>query len=90
MVVSGGHHDPICVHVFIDNVSMEMELDTGSAVSIMSEDIFRLHFPHKVLEESSACLNTYSGELLTVQGIAYGKVSYKNQNVVLPIHNYCF
>ena len=29
---------------------MEMELDTGSAVSIMSEDIFRLHFPHSFNE----------------------------------------
>ena len=52
----------------------------------MSLQTFRLHFPFKVLEESSTPLRTYSGELLTVQGVVHVNVVYKKQNVVLPLH----
>ncbi|XP_019858509.1 PREDICTED: uncharacterized protein LOC109586746 [Amphimedon queenslandica] len=55
--VRTGHTDPIIVDVLMDNVSVKMELDTGSSVSIMSLETFRSHFPFKVLEESS--LNTF-------------------------------
>ena len=84
--VRTGRTNPIIVDVVIDDVSVKMELDTGSSVSIMSLETFRLHFPFKVLEESSTRLRTYSGELLTVQGIVHVNVVYKKQNVVLPLH----
>uniref|UniRef100_A0A1X7T9Y0 CCHC-type domain-containing protein n=1 Tax=Amphimedon queenslandica TaxID=400682 RepID=A0A1X7T9Y0_AMPQE len=84
--VRTGQSYPIIVDVFMDDVSVKMELDTGSSVSIMSLETFRSHFPFKVLEESSTRLRTYSGELLTVQGIVHVNVVYKKQAVVLPLH----
>ena len=54
--VRTGRKDPIIVDVLMDDVSVKMELDTGSSVSIMSLETFRSHFPFKVLEESSTRL----------------------------------
>ena len=39
--VSSGSSKPILVPVTLDGVSMEMELDTGASVSLVSEEIFQ-------------------------------------------------
>uniref|UniRef100_A0A1X7U5Q2 Uncharacterized protein n=1 Tax=Amphimedon queenslandica TaxID=400682 RepID=A0A1X7U5Q2_AMPQE len=84
--VRTGRMDPIIVDILMHDVSVKMEQDTGSSVSTMSLDTFRSHFPFKVLEESSTLLRTYSGELLTVQGIVHVNVVYKKQAVALPLY----
>jgi hypothetical protein len=57
-----------------------LEVDTGAAVSILSEASFRKRFPKARLKPSSMILQTYSGEPLKVVGTFPVKVRYRNQD----------
>ena len=54
-----------------------MEIDTGAAVSIISEATQKRVFPKARLRKSSVALQTYSSEPLTVLGQMKVKVSYQ-------------
>ena len=45
-----------------------MELDTGAAVSIISEETYHRRFPDTPLERLSVRLKTYGGESIEVRG----------------------
>ena len=62
-----------------------MELDTGAAASLVSEDRQKLHWPEHQLQESTARLKTYSGEHLEVLGNIDVKVEYGEQRVTVPL-----
>ena len=53
------NNEPIQLQVYIDGVLVTMELDTGAAVSIVSESTFRRLWSGKVLERSGIRLCTY-------------------------------
>ena len=79
---------PLLVSVSIDNASLEMEIDTGASVSIISEETYnRLWSPEDAppLQESSVKLRTYSGEQIGVKGSTTVTVRYKNQTEQLPL-----
>ena len=59
---------PITVSVQIEGSSVQMELDTGAALSLMSETVFRQLFPSKELVPSTIRLCAYSGEPIEVIG----------------------
>ena len=61
-------HKPIQVEVSIDGQGITMELDTGAAVSLVSEITYKRMWPKQVLTRSTATLTTYSGEVLKVIG----------------------
>ena len=65
---------PIVVPVMVDKHPLNMELDTGAAVSLVSEETFNQHWPDKPLQESSIKLKTYSGETIEVQGTVHAKL----------------
>lgn len=73
------NNEPIQLQVYIDGVLVIMELDTGAAVSIVSESTFRRLWSGKVLERSGIRLCTYSGESLRVIGTWEAEVRYNNQ-----------
>ena len=79
------HTTPITVTVKIDNKQVLMELDTGAAVSLVSEDTYKLHWPEHQLQESTASLKTYSGEHLEVLGSIDVEVEYGEQRVTIPL-----
>ena len=56
-----------------------MDVDTGAAVSILSEKEFRKKFQSSRLEPSSLALKTYTGERMKVLGTFQGKVCYLDQ-----------
>ena len=64
------------VSVNLDGIDIDLELDTGAAVSIMSEDTFRRNWPNKELQTSDKKLKTYSGEPLLVKGTINVQVKY--------------
>ena len=69
--VTGTPVKPLLVTVSINNTSVEMEVDTGASVSIISEATYnRLWSPEDAppLQESSVKLRTYSGEQIGVKG----------------------
>ena len=71
----GMHNDdanePILVNIFLDEAQVTMELDTGTAPTIISKGIFEKIWPstkRPILYPSSACLRVYGGVPLTVCG----------------------
>ena len=58
----------ITVNVLASGKEMSMELDTGAAVSIISEDTKKSLFPDVPLQHSRITLRTYTGERIEVAG----------------------
>ena len=64
-----------------------MELDTGSALSVISEREFREMYGSKVpLEDTKVALQTYSGEILKPLGYAKVAVQYNDQKFSLKLY----
>ena len=76
---------PICVEVELDSLSLHMELDTGAAVSLISEKTYRKMFPEMPFQESRTVLKTYSGEPLRVIGQRECRVKIAGQSTKLPL-----
>ncbi len=63
-----------------------MELDTGSAYSLLSEKSFRELWPEGELSPSNVRLKSYNtGESITVLGCKVVQVKYKDQVARLPL-----
>ena len=77
---------PLRVTITAYGRKLNMELDTGSAVSVISGDTFKSLFHDEVkLKPTTISLCSYSGHLLTILGIANLKMTYKSQQFTLPI-----
>jgi hypothetical protein len=70
---------PYQVPLLINNVVHNIELDSGAAVTPMSETVCKQLFPDSTLRNSSVLLWTYSGEHLPVVGEIDFKVQYEKQ-----------
>ena len=77
--VSGDNTPPIRVPLVVNDTALTMELDTGAAVTIMSERQYKELFPGAPLQQSSVLLKTYSGERLPVLGDMKATVQYEQQ-----------
>ena len=74
------------VPVLIDNRPLTMELDTGAAVTVISETTFRSMFGNTAnLQQSNATLRTYLGKELPLLGTTEVQVQYKSQQATLPL-----
>ena len=62
-----------------------MELDTGSAVSVLPYKQYKEHFGHKKLAKSLATLKTYTGEKITPKGEMKCNVRFKGQEKELTL-----
>lgn len=77
---------PISFELVIEGHKINMELDTGAAVSVISEENYLRLFPNASLKCSNVVLRTYTGEVLKPLGIVDVNVEYKNQCCKLPLH----
>ena len=65
---------------------MEMELDTGASVSLVSEETFQpLREKGTTLRASQAKLCTYTGQAIEVMGVADVRVEHNGQTATLPL-----
>ena len=62
-----------------------MEVDTGAAVSIMSQAQFSQIFPDESLLSSDIRLKTYTGQSMEVVGESIVNVAHNQQSESLPI-----
>ena len=60
-----------------------MELDTGSAVSIIRHDLCMVKFNDKPLHKTELMLKTYTGENITPVEVLKANVEYKDQQPLL-------
>ena len=84
--VNKSSSDVIWVDVKVENQPLSMELDTGSAVSILPYDMFLERFRDKKLEKTTTVLKTYTGELIVPVGCLTMQVEYLDQSCLLPLH----
>ena len=77
---------PVMVDVKLNDISMQLEFDTGASVSLMGEAHFKaLQEKGASLRPSTAKLSTYTGEVIPVLGISDVKVEHNGQTAVLPL-----
>eukprot|EP00731_Ephydatia_muelleri_P004047 Em0002g223a len=75
-------HPPLMVTVELNNSSLRMEIDTGAAVSTISETTYTGLWSKNVrtpLLQSTVLLRTYTGEVLSVTGQVKVNVTYQDQ-----------
>ena len=64
---------------------LEMEIDTGSAVTLISNNIFSKFFKEKKLDKTNAKLRTHTGEDVNVLGTTAVQVKYNDELFNLPL-----
>ena len=80
--------DPITISVQANSKDLTMELDTGAALSVISESTYLSTWSpteRPPLKPSNATLTTYSGESLEVCGAITVPVTYKQQSNLLSL-----
>ena len=76
---------PVVVDVDLDGRPYPMELDTGAAFSLISEETDKELWPDCQLSATHVRLKTYSGEAIPVLGSREVEVKYKDQVARLPL-----
>ena len=71
---------PIRIELKVNNKLLQMEVDTGAAVSIISEQTKNRLYPMISLKSPSVVLRTYTGEVMSVIGEMTVKLQYKDQS----------
>ncbi|KAL3975969.1 inner nuclear membrane protein Man1 [Sarotherodon galilaeus] len=79
-------NDAIWLTPKIQGVELQMELDTGSALSLISYEDYRDKFPNLKLKHTSVKLNTYTGERITPLGKLKVKVEYEKKKCNLELY----
>ena len=70
---------PIQVGLTVEGKQLTMEVDTGAAVSLISEHVRKSMFPTSHLRKSNVVLRTYTGERVSVLGELPVEVQYGDQ-----------
>ena len=83
--VKSDDYKEIFVTVEMDGKSVKMEVDTGSAISVIPKKKFDI-FPKRKLELTDIILRTFSGEKLSPMGVTYVQVKHNNQMERLPLY----
>ena len=80
-----GNTRPIVVTVNVNSKPLQMEVDTGASLSIISEETFNKEFNQTELKPTDITLQTYSGEPLTILEMMDAKIVYNDQSAILPL-----
>ena len=78
--------DIIWVNLKVEEQPLDMELDTGSAVSIIPYELYQKRFSDKNLEKTTTLLKTYTGERIAPVGVLKMNVEYKQQKFLLDLY----
>ena len=76
--------DAIWLRPRINDVKLKMELDTGSALSIISNRDFWRHFNSLKLKETPIELKTYTGEVVKPFWVLNVTIKHKDQSAAKP------
>ena len=83
--VSSHISEPLMVDVAVNGQSLQMELDTGASILLISEYQYKQLREASSLEKSSVILRTYTGENLLILGSIRVTATCNNQTKTLPI-----
>ena len=76
---------PFVLRIQVDDQPIEMEIDTGTSVSILSSATYKENFSEKPLQASSVVLRTYAEDPLTNLGSLTVEVQHNAQKMKLPL-----
>ena len=71
--------EPVQVQMIINGKRLDMEVDTGAALSLISESKRRAIFPNEKLRPANLILKTYTNEPIEVMGTLNVHVQYEGQ-----------
>ena len=77
---------PLCITLNVNDSPVQMELDTGSALSFISYEEFSKKFKHLPLQSSNLILKTYTGEKVSPMGVCKVIVSHNNKSFNLELY----
>ncbi|XP_026724796.1 uncharacterized protein LOC113491822 [Trichoplusia ni] len=83
---------PISIQGYIENKQVQMELDTGAAISCLPERIYLSKFSHIKLQHSNIELKTYNGQILKPVGEINCKIKLNDSEVkckIMVVKNGC-
>ena len=84
--VEGKSRPSYVVELFINGAPLEMEIDTGAAMTLISEKTYRnLWKQPPKLKPTSIRLRTYTGQQLVVLGTLNALVKYEAQSTDVPL-----
>ena len=66
---------PYQVELKINNKPLDMEIDIGPGISLISESVLHALLPQLELLKSTVTLRTYTGEVIPVKGLVVVDVS---------------
>ena len=86
--VRGGRSPPYTTNILLNDIPVEMEIDTGADVTIITQDTFeKLQQAGDLsLEPANSKLKTYTGEDITVLGVVQLMVRYNSKQLSLSVH----
>ena len=73
------------VHVRIEGVDFQMEVDTGAAASIMNYTDYVRYFKYLALRPVNETFHAYTGTPLDIAGQILVDVEYNDQQLTLPL-----
>ncbi|XP_061878364.1 uncharacterized protein K02A2.6-like [Entelurus aequoreus] len=76
----------IWVRPKVEGQTIEMELDTGAAVSIISEKVYNAKFSQLRLRTTNLLLRSYTGQVMTPLGVIKVDVRLNKQRARLPLY----
>ncbi|CAL9701112.1 unnamed protein product [Knipowitschia caucasica] len=82
----GGGREAIWLTPQVNGKQVKMELDTGSAVSVMAHSDFVQYFGDQKLNSSSVLLKTYTGEKIKPLGVLPVEVQHNGQQCTLDLY----
>lgn len=77
---------PICVIINIENKRINMEIDTGSGISIISYNMYCKMFPNIILQASNLKLKIYTGEKILPNGFIIVNAEYNGKQEMLKLY----
>ncbi|XP_064462940.1 uncharacterized protein K02A2.6-like [Ornithodoros turicata] len=83
---SAGRNDPICFTLNLQGVPLRMELDTGAAVSVISQQQYHSCFSGLPLKPTTVTLRTYTGQCVYPKGVLDVEVEHNGQTSHLPLY----
>ena len=83
--VNAKSSNPITVVLDVNSRKVSMEVNTGAAVSVISEETRALLFPNIKVNDTSVILTTYTGEQMAVTGEVSVIVTYRQKNHLLTL-----
>ena len=83
--LEGSRVKPLFVNVNIEGKTIQMEVDTGASMSVISEKIFQKCIPELTIQPSNLKLKTFTWEIITPFGSAYVNVELDKQKYTLPL-----